>query len=593
MKRTLSFVTLIILILSLCSCDIELTKHPKQIELVEYIGEELFTVETELSAELKDVTQYFDNTYRFESETTLVDFIIDSSGKIVRIHLRDSGELGYSLCGLTTKMDDVSAENKLSENGAVFVRGKVWQCANKTDCITREDSGWIYMANSEILEEQLLLAKMENALTYQYEDSEGIYYIGNHQFVEYYYSSFPRFAYDYEKLTEYQQSVLNETIAGRYLMVSGTITGVTDRGTVIVMCEDQSLGEEIGNILPTVGFAELTLIPEQEALLMSLAENSTIVAFGRIEPESYNSVDFDLFDTIVLAVDSSTITLPIIENAIPGITRFDKNGNILQGPNEETNLEKIAFSTCFADTIFAQLADNALQATELFQEKYVKVIGKISFIDAGGKFFSLSSISGHYASDSINCYISPEHKDDVATKTIGDFVTLYCKIKNVESLLGYTVTADVIAMENEDNRYIIDSQQLDYDTFWDSASWYEDEITGEYSSFENFIFFSISAGKSDKNEVTYWLTYQTSSETKEIDGDIIEIPRYLNLPSKQVWTEDNRIIVEFAVNGYCEYTGSFQLIKEYREDGSIIDYICVDVPGFLSTSNTELYVAKN
>ena len=207
MKRTLSFITLIILILSLCSCDTASIKHPKQIELVEYIGEEMSTVETELSIKLKDMTQYFDSTYRFEAETTLVDFSIDGSGKIIQIHLWDSGELGYMLCGLTTEMDDVSAQNKLSENGSVFVRGEIWQCANKTDCITREDSGWIYMANSEILEEQLLLAKMENAITFQYEDSEGIYHIGNHQFVEYYYSSFPRFVHEYKSLTEYLQSM--------------------------------------------------------------------------------------------------------------------------------------------------------------------------------------------------------------------------------------------------------------------------------------------------------------------------------------------------------------------------------------------------
>ena len=339
MKRTLSFITLIILILSLCSCDTASIKHPKQIELVEYIGEEMSTVETELSIKLKDMTQYFDSTYRFEAETTLVDFSIDGSGKIIQIHLWDSGELGYMLCGLTTEMDDVSAQNKLSENGSVFVRGEIWQCANKTDCITREDSGWIYMANSEILEEQLLLAKMENAITFQYEDSEGIYHIGNHQFVEYYYSSFPRFVHEYKSLTEYQQSILNETIAGRYLMVSGTVTGVTDRGTIIVMCEDQSYGEEVGNILPTVGFAELTLIPEQETLLMSLSENSSIVAFGQIAPESYNGVDFDLSETIVFAVDTSAVTVPVIERPIPGITCFDSQGNLVAHENPPTETE--------------------------------------------------------------------------------------------------------------------------------------------------------------------------------------------------------------------------------------------------------------
>ncbi len=339
MKKALSFIIVIIMIVSMCSCDSASPKQPKNIELVDYIGKSLSDVESDLSTELKDMTQYFDSTYRFEVQTTLVDFAIDSSGKIIQIFLRDSGELGYTLCGLTTEMDEEAAKNKLSENGAVFVRGKVWQCANEKDCIAREDSGWIYEANSSLLGEQILLAKMESALTYQYQDSEGIYYIGNHQFVEYYYSSFPRFAYDYKQLTEYQQSVWNEAIAGRYLMVSGTVTGVTDRGTVIVMCEDQYFGEEVGNILPTVGFAELTLIPEQEALLMSLKEKAEIVAFGRIVPDSYNGVYFDLSDTIVLAVDSSVVDVPVIERPIPGITCFDKQGALIIYENPPTELE--------------------------------------------------------------------------------------------------------------------------------------------------------------------------------------------------------------------------------------------------------------
>ena len=592
MKKALMLIIGIIIIASLCSCDGISSKQPKNIELVSYIGKSLSTVETELSAELKDMTQYFDSAYRFEAGTTLVDFSIDSSGKIVRIHLWDSGELGYTLCGLTTEMDDVSAENKLSENGAVFVRGKVWQCANKTDCITREDSGWIYMANSEILEEQLLLAKMENALAFQHEDSEGIYYIGNHQFVEYYYSSFPRFVHEYKNLTEYQQGVWNETIAGRYLMVSGTVTGVTERGTIIVMCEDQSYGEEVGNILPTVGFAELTLVSEQEALLMSLSENSSIVAFGQILPESYNGVYFDLSETIVLEVNSSSVMVPVLERLIPGLTRFDESGNILQGANMDVNFEGLNCPFFFADTIFEQLSENALLTTQFLEDKYIKLIGKISYFHTDGEFFSVSSVSGYYSSDKIVCNISKEHQDRLTKMKIGDFITLYCKITNVDSLAGYTINADVITFEDENNRYICGKQPLEYEAFWNQpdVTTYYDEITREYMDPATFGFISIFAGKTGNSEVTYWLSLQTGSEIREIDGGTREIAQYIDLPSKEIWTESNRVVVEFAVEGYCEYTGKLQLIKEYRENGYIVDYLYADIPGLLSTSNTAWYL---
>lgn len=589
MKRILSFIIATVLVLSLCSCSTTSSKYPTQIELVKYIGLELSAVEADLSTELKDMTQYFDSTYRFEVDTTLVDFAINADGKIVRIHLRDSGELGYTLCGVTTAMDEATASGKLTESGATFVRGGTWQCSNKTDAIIQEDSDWIYDANSAFLEEQLLLAKMENSLTFQYEDSEGIYYIGNHQFVEYCYSTLPRFAHDYNQLTEYQRSVWNETVAGRYLMVSGTVTGVTERGTVIVMCEDKALGEEVGNILPTVSFAELTLAPEQEALLMSLKEKAEIVAFGRIDPDIFDGLYFHLSDTFVFEVDSSVVEIPAIERAIPGITRFDENGNILPGANAGVELDELELSFFFADTIFEQLSENAMQMTQFLENRYIKLIGKISYFSTDGTMFSVSSISGYYASDTINCHINKEQQKELSGKKIGDFVTLYCKISDVESLLGYTITAEVISFENESNRYVMNRQPFDYDTFWNQTgiNMHYDQVTQEYMDPATFGFISISAGKDTNGEVTYWLTKQAGSESKEIGGDIIEVARYIEIPSKEIWTEGNQIVIEFAVDGYCEYTGSVRVIKEYRENDFIVDYIYANAPGLLDTSNTE------
>lgn len=71
--------TLIILILSLCSCSTVSTKHPKQIALVKYIGEGLSTVETELSTKLKDMTQYFDSIERICNN--LLSFVKKEDGR--------------------------------------------------------------------------------------------------------------------------------------------------------------------------------------------------------------------------------------------------------------------------------------------------------------------------------------------------------------------------------------------------------------------------------------------------------------------------------------------------------------------------------
>ncbi len=330
----------ILLILLQSACD----SNHSNIDLSQYLGKTLSEIESALDVEFTDMSQYrgFENTYRAEKRDGEFDCVIDSTGKVMRIHVLSSGKNGYSIFGVTSDMNAEAANEILTQSGISHLFDTVWCCSNKTDAVIQEGLGWSLEKDSVILEEALLRVLIEENFTYQHDDSAGTYYIGNGQVVEYYYSSFPRFVYDYEKLTEYQLSVWNDTIAGRYLMVAGTVKEVTDRGTVMVQCEDQSFDKEVGNIFPTVGFAELTLVPEQEALLMSLAENSTIVAFGRIVPDSYDSfydTYFDLSDTIVLAVDSSAVTVPVIERPIPGITSFDSQGNLIVYENPPTEAE--------------------------------------------------------------------------------------------------------------------------------------------------------------------------------------------------------------------------------------------------------------
>lgn len=258
----------------------------------------------------------------------------------------------------------------------------------------------------------------------------------------------------------------------------------------------------------------------------------------------------------------------------------------------DVNLEGLNCPFFFADTIFEQLSENALLTTQFLEDKYIKLIGKLSYFHTDGEFFSVSSVSGYYSNDKIVCNISKEHQDKLTKMKIGDFITLYCKITNVDSLAGYTINADVITFEDENNRYICGKQPLEYEAFWNQpdVTTYYDEITREYMDPATFGFISIFAGKTGNSEVTYWLSLQTGSEIREIDGGTREIAQYIDLPSKEIWTESNRVVVEFAVEGYCEYTGKLQLIKEYRENGYIVDYLYADIPGLLSTSNTAWYL---
>lgn len=85
-----------------------------------------------------------------------------------------------------------------------------------------------------------------------------------------------------------------------------------------------------------------------------------------------------------------------------------------------------------------ELDANALNAKEKYDGEYVEITGRVSVIDADGRYISLEPTDNEWSLDSVMCYVKgKEQKEFVKTISTGDVVTLRGKITSVGEVLGY------------------------------------------------------------------------------------------------------------------------------------------------------------
>lgn len=296
------------------------------VDLAKYLGNTVPTMESDLGVSFIDMTTEmpddpnFQNIYRVrQGNTRLFDCVIDASGKIIEIHLGDSGKKGYSLFGVTSKMDAETATSIWEKSGIEQITSSLWQCNNGVDALIRKSDRWVLEHDSEELKKAVLERDARDAFSFQFEDSAGAYYIGNGQIVEYYYDSFAAVVYAYKQLTGYQAEALNSELDGRYIVASGQITGVSNTGKIDVLCSDPNAAKEGVLALP-MGTARVSLIEVQQSELMGLHNGDNITVVGRFDGQSRGGIfadTFDLYDGIILGKE-----VPIIERNIPGLTKY-------------------------------------------------------------------------------------------------------------------------------------------------------------------------------------------------------------------------------------------------------------------------------
>ena len=96
-------------------------------------------------------------------------------------------------------------------------------------------------------------------------------------------------------------------------------------------------------------------------------------------------------------------------------------------------------------TLFDDLTNNALLAKSTYKGAYVSVRGRLSNIDASGKYISLSADKNDYDHlfDSIHCNIKSDTvKQAVMRMTVDSWITVKGKISDVGEVLGYYIDID-------------------------------------------------------------------------------------------------------------------------------------------------------
>ena len=84
------------------------------------------------------------------------------------------------------------------------------------------------------------------------------------------------------------------------------------------------------------------------------------------------------------------------------------------------------------------LNNNAMGASDKYKGKYLEITGKLTNIDAGGKYIDLMA-DGDFEIIGVQCYIkNDDQKAKISALTKGDTVTLKGKCTDVGEVLGYS-----------------------------------------------------------------------------------------------------------------------------------------------------------
>lgn len=128
------------------------------------------------------------------------------------------------------------------------------------------------------------------------------------------------------------------------------------------------------------------------------------------------------------------------------ITIIVSSGNIESEPNNDTNSsqaqsEEVVYEAVNLQTMFDELASNAMKAENNYKDKYVEFNCRISSFDSDGTYVSVEPTNANeWNFSSVTCYIKNDtQKDFLIQKNVGDTITIKGKIKSIGEILGYSL----------------------------------------------------------------------------------------------------------------------------------------------------------
>lgn len=101
--------------------------------------------------------------------------------------------------------------------------------------------------------------------------------------------------------------------------------------------------------------------------------------------------------------------------------------------------------TCSASDLVKDINDNAMKAQKKYEGQTITVTGKLSNIDASGKYIIIDPEDDPYSFVNIMCNIKTDDvKNRVMDLAVGDVITIKGKCTGVGEVLGYTIDMESI-----------------------------------------------------------------------------------------------------------------------------------------------------
>lgn len=142
------------------------------------------------------------------------------------------------------------------------------------------------------------------------------------------------------------------------------------------------------------------------------------------------------------------ILLALIVLCVIGAATGGSNSNSSTKSTDSTLSKKEdapkEYTSASVNDMMADLDNNAMGASDKYKDKYLEITGKLTNIDASGKYIDLMA-DGDFEIIGVQCYIKDdEQKTKVASMTKGETVTLKGKCTDVGEVLGYSLDIDEI-----------------------------------------------------------------------------------------------------------------------------------------------------
>lgn len=168
-------------------------------------------------------------------------------------------------------------------------------------------------------------------------------------------------------------------------------------------------------------------------------EGEHIIISGVVKEED----DYKLFES------QKTVTLEDSHIITKGITEEEIESNREEQKSYATKQQKKQIKERYTDidieTLFYNLDQNAMSASDKYKNNYYAVNGILGTIDSDGSYIHLESNNNDYMFESITCSIKNEEQLKTIKKlSKGDRIIVKGKITSVGEFLGYRIDIDYI-----------------------------------------------------------------------------------------------------------------------------------------------------